>query len=216
MVEAAGERAHIKQKLKTMADEHIGKWDQYADREFKNSDHGFDFTSRQVLLGEGIILTVSKATVPGLTLDDHKFFRDNIVAMLPKLDEKLSVSDLPDFKGYRALIQHIKMPMLMTNRSIPQVYDTQENEDGTFEFFSSSEETEELVEAQKKVVKKDVIANNIINYVKLTPVEGGCEWVSVQALDIAGSIPDMLKKQGASKQAQQAMFMIKIVKNRGQ
>ena len=79
------------------------------------------------------------------------------------------------------------------------MYDTQENEDGTFEFFSSSEETEELVEAQAKVVKKDVIANNIINYVKLTPVEGGCEWVSVQALDIAGSIPDMLKKQGASK-----------------
>ena len=49
------------------------------------------------------------------------------------------------------------------------------------------------------MVKKDVIARNIINYVKLTPGDGATEWVSVQALDIAGSIPDMLKKQGASK-----------------
>ena len=135
--------------------------------------------------------------------------------MLPKLDDKLSVTDLPDFKGYRSLIQHIKMPMIMTNRVIPQVYDTVECEDGSFEFYSSSDETEELVAAQAKIIKKDVVANNIINYVKLTPIEGGLNWTSVQALDIAGSIPDMLKKQGASKQAQQAMIMIKLVKNRG-
>lgn len=79
MVEAAGSRAHIRQKLKDLAEQHIANWDNYADKEFTNSDHGFNFTSRQVKHSEGVILTVSKADVPGMTLEDHKFFRDNIV-----------------------------------------------------------------------------------------------------------------------------------------
>ena len=104
MVEAAGSRAHIRQKLKDLAEQHIANWDNYSDKEFTSSEHGFTFTSRQTKHSEGVILTVSKADVPGLSMDDHKFFRDNIIQMLPKLDEKLSVTDLPDFKGYRSLL----------------------------------------------------------------------------------------------------------------
>ena len=142
---------------------------------------------------------MSKATVPGLTLDMHANFRNNLVTMIPKMDSKVTVTDLPDHQGHRCLIQHIKMPIMMSNRSIVQCYYLIENEDGSIVFIASSRGLEDVVAANSGIIKKDVVANNIINYTKLTPTENGCEWVSVQALDIAGSIPDALKRQGAER-----------------
>ena len=52
----------------------------------------------------------------------------------------------------------------------------------------------------------------MINYSKLTPTETGCDWVSVQAFDIAGSIPDAMKKKGAEKMALAPMRMIQLIK----
>ena len=99
--------------------------------------------------------------------------------MLPKLDNKLTISDTPDVDGYRCLVQHIKMPMLMTNRSIVQLYYVIENEDGSLEFIASSQGTEGVMADVASIVKKDVIANNIINYTKLVPDGDGVKWVSV-------------------------------------
>ena len=114
--------------------------------------------------------------------------------MIPKMDSKLSVSDCEDTEGHRCLIQHIKMPFIMSNRSIVQCYYLIENEDGSIVFIASSRGLEDVTAAKADVIKKNVVANNIINYTKLTPIADGCEWVSVQALDIAGSIPDALKR----------------------
>ena len=132
--------------------------------------------------------------------------------MIPKMDSKLTVTDLPDHQGHRCIIQHIKMPFMMSNRSIVQCYYVIEHEDGSLTFIASSKGLEEVVAAQASVIKKNVVANNIINYTKLTPTADGCEWVSVQALDIAGSIPDALKRQGAERQAKNAMMMIHLIK----
>ena len=71
------------------------------------------------------------------------------------------------------------MPTLMTNRSIVQVYYVNENADGSMEFLSTSKGNDEIVTAMAAVIKKNVVANNVINYMKLTPIEGGCDWVSV-------------------------------------
>ena len=71
------------------------------------------------------------------------------------------------------------MPTLMTNRSIVQVYYVNENADGSMEFMSTSKGNDEIVTAMAAVIKKNVVANNVINYMKLTPIEGGCDWVSV-------------------------------------
>ena len=144
-----------------------------------------------------MILTVSKASIPGFTLDMHKHFRDNLITMVPKIDDKLSITDLPDFEGCRCFIQHIKMPMIMTNRSLVQLYYLIEHENGNLVFISSSRGTDEVIQAQKAVFKKDVVANNIINATWLQPTENGCDWVSVQALDVAGSIPETMKSLGA-------------------
>ena len=104
------------------------------------------------------------------------------------------------------------MPMVMTNRSIVQVYYVKENADGSLEFMSTSKGNEELVTVLADKIKKNVVGNNVINYMKLSPIEGGCDWVSVQCLDIAGSIPDMLKRKGAATQAKLAMRMIHLIK----
>jgi len=49
-----------------------------------------------------------------------------------------------------------------------------ENEDGSIIFIASGRGTEEVVAAQASNIKKDVVANNIINYTKLTPTADGC------------------------------------------
>ena len=105
MVQAAGanNREQIKAELHAMAQEYIGNWDNYADREFTSNEYGFDFASRQTDLN-GCTLTVAKASIPGFTLDMHKNFRDNIVTMLPKLDDRLSIVDCPPVDGLRCLI----------------------------------------------------------------------------------------------------------------
>ena len=72
------------------------------------------------------------------------------------------------------------MPMMMTNRSVVQVYYCIENNaDGSLIFIASSKNTDDVVAAQSKQIKKNVVANNIINFMKLTPTETGCDWVSV-------------------------------------
>merc|ERR1719336_67593 len=80
-------------------------------------------------------------------------------------------------------------------------------------FVSSSRGTEELVAQQAGVIKKNVVANNIINFQKLTQTAEGCQFEGVNCADIAGSIPDMIKKKGAEKQAGAHMRMLKVVRD---
>ena len=61
------------------------------------------------------------------------------------------------------------------------------------------------------MIKKDVVANNVINYVHLEEYEGGCSWTAVQCMDIGGSIPDMIKRQGAERQLKAAENMILLL-----
>ena len=102
----------------------------------------------------------------------------------------------------------------MDNRSIPQIYYFIENEDGSIVFLASSKDTDGLKEAQKAVIKKNVVAVNHINYTKLTPTADGVDWVSVQCLDIAGSIPDMLKNSSKERQAKTGLQMIQLIKTK--
>lgn len=78
MVEAASSRTVIRDELRAFAESHIAKWDDYANKEFRCSDHGFDYVSRQTE-HNGCILTVAKAIVPGFTLEMHRTFREDIL-----------------------------------------------------------------------------------------------------------------------------------------
>ena len=99
----AGSRDQIKAELCAFAQSHLDAWESYADQEFRSNEYGFDFVSRQTEYN-GNILTVSKANVPGLTLDKHRHFRENIATMLPAMDDKITIVDCPDVDGNRCVI----------------------------------------------------------------------------------------------------------------
>ena len=117
-----------------------------------------------------------------------------MVQIIPLFDNRISVTDCPDFEGKRCLLMTLKMPMMITDRSIVALYYQIDKPDGSMVTISSSQGTEAVVEAQKSVIKKNVVANSIINYLRFIPREGGCDFHYVQSIDIAGSIPNYLKK----------------------
>ena len=211
MVEATDARAAIRDELEQMALGYLGRWDEFTDKTYTRTTGDFELTSRQTEYQPGVFLTMTKARVPGLRIQMHNDFRANIQANLPKLDSKLSVTPVGEYEGYPAVIQHIKMPMMMTNRSIPIVNHRIEKPDGSLVIIGSSKGTEALVAAQKSVIKKDVVANQIISYLHLEEYEGGCSWTAVSCMDIAGSIPDMVRRQGAEKQLKSAENMILLL-----
>ena len=99
MVQAvAPAREQIRNELIALAQSHIENWEQYADKEFCSSEYGFDFVSRQSEHA-GNILTVSKAFVPGLTLDMHRTYRENIKNLLPKIDDRVTIVECPPIDG---------------------------------------------------------------------------------------------------------------------
>ena len=92
------------------------------------------------------MLTVTKASVPGLRIEQHKRYRDRLAKQTPLIDENITMAACPDYEGCKCFIQQIKMPFLMTNRSIPVLYYLRENPmDGSIEFISSSRETDAIV-----------------------------------------------------------------------
>ena len=80
------------------------------------------------------------------------------------------------------------------------LYYLKENKrDGSVEFISSSRGTDEIVSQQAQVIKSNVVGNNVVNYMKLTPTRDGCDLQTVLCVDIGGSIPDYLKRQSAER-----------------
>ena len=57
----------------------------------------------------------------------------------------------------------IKMPMMMTDRSIPNIEYITESENEVV-FITSSKGTEQLVESKADTIQKNIVGNNVINY----------------------------------------------------
>ena len=77
MVEGVSTRDQIRDQLTALAEQQLARWDEFADKEFTSNELGFDYTSRQ---GDynGHIITLARASIPGLTLEQHRTFRDNL------------------------------------------------------------------------------------------------------------------------------------------
>ena len=95
------------------------------------------------------------------------------------LDSRCTCVGLPDVDGNPCVLKTLKMPMMLTNRNVCEVFYFIENDDGSIIFVVSSRGNESIIEANADKIKKNVIANCIINYTRLTPTETGCDWVSV-------------------------------------
>ena len=76
---------------------------------------------------------------------------------------------------------------------------------------SSGVGNEALYEQYKSKVGKNVIATNHMGFIQLKNTDSGCEWNSINMVDLGGSIPGMMKGKIASRQAKQAIGTINFI-----
>ena len=212
MVESTNSVATIKTELMAAAKKHLDAYDTY---EVKFNGTKVEVEVRQTNDSDmgGCIVTISKAKVPGLTVEKFKEFAAAMLENTSQLDPKLNITKLEDLDGHMRTVTTIKMPMMMTNRSIFNIYHPTDCEDGSFIGLASSKGTEEFVASAegKKILGKNVLATNHINYRHIVPYDGGCHWTSVVCTDIGGSIPNAMKNQAAGKMAKQAEGIINFI-----
>ena len=159
------------------------------------------------------MVTIAKGKVPDLAIDKYRAFKAEIVKHTPVLDSKLTMTRMADVDDHMVTHTHIKMPVMLTNRSVFNVYHLYEQEDGSFVDLCSYQGTEQIVGSAegKKLAGKNVIATNHIDYRLMEPYEGGCYWTSVLCTNVGGSIPVYLQNQGASEMAQHAETTIHFI-----
>lgn len=131
-------------ELEALAESFIARWDEFASREWRSNKFGFEYAARQTDF-EKNLYTISKAFVSGLTLEHHRVFRENQPAMIPLFDDRLTAVQLPDFEGKTCILTNIKMPMMISNRSVVSLYYNYEKPDGSFVSISSSKNTDAVV-----------------------------------------------------------------------
>ena len=93
----------------------------------------------------------------------------------------------------------MKMPMMISNRSIITCFYELEREGGWKVLTHSSKGNEDITAGRAKEIGKNVVANNSIAYFQWRPYEGGMEIWSVNQMDPSGSIPDFIKNKIAKR-----------------
>ena len=122
------------------------------------------------------MVTITKAKVPGLTIEKYKAFKAEIKTHTPVLDAKLTMDVLESIEGHMITHTRVNMPAFLTNRSIFNVYHLYDQADGSYVDLCSYQGTDEIAEsaAGKKLAGKNVIATNHIDYRHMKPYDGGC------------------------------------------
>ena len=186
----------------------VAKFDEYTDATYQSTK--YDLFVRQSTY-KNSPLTVTKAKLPGFTIDHHKNFRDNIAENVAKMNSEVKYTELEVIDGGRVMHQRIKMPFPMSGRSIINILHWKENEDGSGVFLNTSQGNEDLNEKYKKEIGKDVIGTNWFNYTHLKPYDGGMEYTMATCFDPNGSIPTMLKNQAAGRLLRNGEKMIHLM-----
>ena len=102
----------------------------------------------------------------------------------------------------------------MSNRSFVHLYYEKKNPDGSYEYINSSRDNQETVNMYANIIKKNVIANTLFDYRKVTPMpDGSCEWEATCCVDISGSIPPALQRAGAELMLAGAENLIYLIRH---
>ena len=121
------------------------------------------------------------------------------MAVAHALNAKMTPEYLADDEGCRVAHMRMKMPVMISNRSIITCFYRFTKEDGTNVLMHSSRGNEALVTANASKIGKDVVGNMHINYVSWKAYEGGIELAYVGKMDPNGSIPDFIKNKFAAR-----------------
>ena len=207
----------IRDELLLFANRHIDLYDTYPVALVSKKVAGLEVRQINDPTKDDSIVTVAKAKIPGMTLDMYKEYKVDVAKHTPKLDSKQVMTKLDDHEGHMQTHTLIKMPMMMTNRSVFNLYHMYAKEDGSWIDVCSMQGTESAVEspAGVKLHGKNVFCVNHCDYRHIQPYDDGsskgCYWTSVLCTDIGGSIPNYLKAQGAGEMARNAESLLHFV-----
>jgi len=209
MVEASSDRAHIKQSLLTMAANLFAQFDNFETVVNHEDKH---YIAKQ-FFEDGSGCTMIKYRADGLTEEEWNRWRDDPTAVTLQLNSNASRVLLPDDHGHKIVQLKMKMPLMISNRSIVTCFYDHETEDGWKMKFHSSQGNEHIVEANAASIGKDVVASNIIVYFQWRPYEGGMEIWHVQRMNPNGSLPDMFKKKMGKRMANVLLDIVAYLKS---
>mmetsp|Transcript_21122 Transcript_21122/g.25998 ORF Transcript_21122/g.25998 Transcript_21122/m.25998 type:complete len:142 (-) Transcript_21122:243-668(-) len=140
-----------------MADELFAGWDAAPT---VLEDAAKNYTAKQVINETGGC-TLIKYRCDGLTAEQ---WRQDPTAIAIAVNPKLSRTSLPEDEGHKVFHLKMKMPLIISNRSIVTTFYEVDREDGWKAVFHSSKGNEAIQEAQRSAIGKDVVANNVITY----------------------------------------------------
>ena len=200
MVEAssAGRRAQIKEELMTMTDQ---LWANFETYDTVLEDASKNYIAKQTIGEGGNIVNLIKYRADGLTEEQWSQWTASPTIVAAALNPKLTRIELPDDEGHKVVLLKMKMPMVISNRSIVTTFYEHTKEDGTKLIFHSSRGNEEIAAANADKIGKDVVGNNVITHMSFKPYEGGIELQQCVQMDPAGSIPSFIKNKMAKRMA---------------
>ena len=128
MVEQAGRRATVQQEVIASADDLFSQWETFETiKEIPEKN----YTSKQKIDEEtGAGITLIKYRCDGLTEETWSRWEQDPLAVATAINPKLTLHALPDDEGHRMARLHMKMPMVISNRSIVTCFYRTERADG--------------------------------------------------------------------------------------
>lgn len=151
----------------------------------------------------GTNVTVSYMEANGLTLEDFQSYMsmDTWAETFTKQEDILTLRRLGDVDGLPLIYTHIKTPFIVSNRCNFDCYYPVDEQDGSLIQLASAMGNEAILDKEKKLVGRDVIATCFYAYTKITQrADGsGCDLKCVQCIDPAGALPEVIKRQIAKK-----------------
>ena len=161
---------------------------------------------------EGINVTVMKCHAKGLTVEDFKEFYapGAMFANVTKVDKIITGRQLEDFEGFPMLYQHVKTPMMVSNRcTIFSQYDWADGD--SWISLGSSAGNQQYAKDHPELIGKDVLCTLYFGYNKFTPSADGSGVDIEEAIcvDTAGTLPDFVKTMIAKSNSEITIKSIK-------
>ena len=214
MVEVAGDpcvnmsHEEIKAHLCEIADRHIAARASYRNIR-KDAATELDVVMTEE---EGMNLSVITMKGIGLAIEDCRAFNNAEVFCqnVKLLDPILTCRKLDDNLGGNsyAMYQHVKTPMIVSNRcnflGVHQI----ELENGGYIHLSTSKGMQQIEQANTTLIGKDVLGHCLMTYAKFEPCEDGIKVTACYAIDPAGSLPDFIKNKIATENTKAPEKMI--------
>ena len=182
----------IKDHMTAIAEQHIAARESYRSIRTDASKNLNIWQTNE----QGVPLTICTMDGPGLTIDDMKAWNSsealpaNISIVEKNATARLLEHDLGVEDSF-TMYQHIKTPMVISNRCIFMSVFNFDLPNGGFVNMTTSKGMKAIEQANTALIGKDVLSQCIVAYHKYEPLEdgSGVRINAIMCVDVRGSMP---------------------------